>query len=302
MVGRRRGFTLVELLVVIAIIGILVSMLLPAVQSARAAARRTQCTNNLKQIGIAMHNYHAATQMLPVGGFGCCWGTWQAVILPYLEEGNLANLYTFHDMYGNDGSYRYGGSRNANVTTRRLSVFTCPEDVPQVHWDITCHNYVVNFGNTSGAQHPEYNGVTFLEAPFHIIWGPDDNRFESFAKISDGTSHTLMASEQIQGSGNDLRGFTWWAESAGFVTYVTPNSSMPDIMSQAGYCDAYAQGNPLCTASSPSSPWLQAARSRHAGGVQAMMCDASVRFVEDAIASNVWMALGTSQGAEIVSN
>ena len=204
---HRRGFTLVELLVVIAIIGILVSLLLPAVQSARAAARRTQCINNLKQVGIAMHNYHSATQSLPVGGFGCCWGTWQAVILPYLEENTLAALYTFDHMYGNNGSFRYSGSENTDVTTRRLPHFTCPEDAPQTHWNITCHNYVVNYGNTTGAQHPEYNGVTFYEAPFHIIWGPDDNRFGTFAKITDGSSHTLMASEQIQGGGNGPTGF-----------------------------------------------------------------------------------------------
>src|SRR5215208_6344831 len=92
--GRRhRGFTLVELLVVIAIIGILVALLLPAVQAAREAARRTQCTNNLKQLGIAMLNYESAKHELPPGLNECCWGTWQVAILPYLEETAMSALY-----------------------------------------------------------------------------------------------------------------------------------------------------------------------------------------------------------------
>ena len=82
---RRLGFTLIELLVVIAIIAVLIALLLPAVQSAREAARRAQCTNNLKQIGLAMHNYHDQQGTLPPGVKGCCWGTWLVFVLPYIE-------------------------------------------------------------------------------------------------------------------------------------------------------------------------------------------------------------------------
>ena len=91
----NRAFTLVELLVVIAIIGILVALLLPAIQAAREAARRSQCTNNLKQLGIAIHNYHDTYKQLPVGNHSCCWGTWQMSILPFIEERQLGEMYTW---------------------------------------------------------------------------------------------------------------------------------------------------------------------------------------------------------------
>ena len=95
MRNRNRAFTLVELLVVIAIIGILVALLLPAIQAAREAARRSQCVNNLKQLGIALQNYHDTYKQLPVGNHSCCWGTWQMSILGFIEEQQLADMYTW---------------------------------------------------------------------------------------------------------------------------------------------------------------------------------------------------------------
>ena len=99
MTRRRRGFTLIELLVVIAIIAVLIALLLPAVQAAREAARRAQCINNLKQVGIAMHNYHAVTSSLPPGGMAIIDGTWQLFTLPYME------LSTLYNAYNQDGTY-----------------------------------------------------------------------------------------------------------------------------------------------------------------------------------------------------
>ena len=118
----KRGFTLVELLVVIAIIGILVALLLPSVQSARAAARRIQCVNNLKQLGIAMHNYHGSQRKLPVGNVSCCWGTWQMMILPFLEEGVWRTGINFFQVMSHSCSTTIAMMRRVHPTIRRLPI------------------------------------------------------------------------------------------------------------------------------------------------------------------------------------
>jgi prepilin-type N-terminal cleavage/methylation domain-containing protein len=122
--NTKRGFTLVELLVVIAIIGVLVALLLPAVQAARESARRAQCVNNLKQVGIAMHGYHDTYLKLPPGARSCCWGTWQMEILPFIEQGQLAELYTAlpEDAPGFIDAYRYDNNNASAPVTRNRDV------------------------------------------------------------------------------------------------------------------------------------------------------------------------------------
>lgn len=323
MNNRRRGFTLVELLVVIAIIGILVALLLPAIQAAREAARRSQCINNLKQLGVAFQNYHDVHKQLPLGNHSCCWGTWQASILPFIEEQELADIYQFlpkeADYFWDE--YRYDAPddltnsppiRNRLVISSRIATLTCPSDSQQVNSTqapgvaITYHNYVVNYGNTnhigrdhkvpSHAAYVKYLGSPFTGNDFDVIVPADD--ITLFREIVDGLSKTLMVSETVQGTDGDLRGFTWWGWSAGFESLTTPNGSVEDRLYGSSYCK-FVEPNPPCLPATGADLYMAAARSRHTGGVNAVMCDGSVQFVVDDVDLATWRAASTIKGEEV---
>ena len=301
------GFTLVELLVVITIIGILISLLLPAVQAAREAARRTQCSNNLKQLALAMHGFHEAQGHLPPGMNGCCWGTWLVYILPYVEQQNL------FDQYKNLGGTfatgpEYKRAPNDKVTGTRLAVVTCPSDTavgyPFLDYEMIKHNYAVNFGNTgldntnAGDNYQfrdNLNGVVFKGAPFN------SRATRSFDHIVDGLSNTLLLAEIVQTEGTtDVRGIIWWGDGTGFSTYLAPNSSQPDLLYSMDVCDSTGN-NPPCAQMSSAMPAMSASRSRHPGGVGAALCDGSVRFVSNSIDINTWRALSTTRGNEPIT-
>lgn len=301
MTTKRSGFTLIELLVVIAIIAILIGLLLPAVQKIREAANRMSCSNNLKQLGLAFHNYNDTMDSLPrgEGDTPCCWGTWQVLILPYIEQDALFRLY--QNWGGNDSTGpRYSSAPNTtNVTTKRLKTLTCPSDTPQSPFGgITSHNYAVNFGNTSYGQQASLNGVTFLGAPF----SNGANKLYRLQTIQDGTSNTMLASEVIQGVGSDLRGFTWWGDASEFTTYLAPNSPLPDVIYTPSYCNNQPPFLPCTGTPTATNPTMFASRSKHTGGVNSLMGDGSVRFNRNTIDINVWRAISTTMGGETNTN
>ena len=300
MQRKRSAFTLIELLVVIAIIAILIALLVPAVQKVREAAARLQCTNNMKQLGLGMHNHHDTFKKLPagMGSSGCCWGTWAVTIMPYIEQKAISDLY--QNWGGTDATgIRYGSAPNTtNVTNQRLSVFSCPSDVMNTPiGSMTNNNYAVNYGNTHMGQTVAPDGTAFLGAPFANAKKQFDKTGKPFAEITDGLSNTLMVGEIRQGRGSDLRGFIWWGDAAQFTAYTGPNSSVPDQIYTAGYCNPIP-GMP-CTAASPT---FFGSRSLHTGGVNTCLGDGSVRFVADSVAIGIWRALGSAQGSEPVAN
>jgi prepilin-type N-terminal cleavage/methylation domain-containing protein/prepilin-type processing-associated H-X9-DG protein len=325
MSRNRNAFTLVELLVVIAIIGVLVSLLLPAVQSAREAARRMQCTNNLKQISLAIHNYSDSYNAFPMGQHGCCWGTWLVAVLPYIEQVQLAEMYIGR---GYDGAFLpappgYGAVPNRPVTQTQVPAFSCPSDIttrsPSIYNGIAFHNYVGNFGNTDLDRTPVLGTDTlgnpnrFGGAPFVGLLGwpaghanqPNLSparmpNYVRFRDVMDGLSNSLLFSETVQGKSGDLRGFAWWQGGSHFETFTPPNSAEPDRLESQSYCRMLENRlNPPCAAATPTVfNQIIAARSRHPGGVNAAMCDGSVRFIPNTIHLDTWRWLGSIHGGE----
>lgn len=324
MSPKRHGFTLVELLVVIAIIGILVALLLPAVQAAREAARRAQCSNNLKQMGLGVHSYGNSFLAMPPGNYHSVFGSWLVHILPYIEQKGMRDMYSNVGMAGYpDTGIRYGNALNLPVTRTQLATYVCPSDsntaAPSIFNGVTFHNYVANYGNTtrgrlspvsttSTNQPNVYGGAPFIEVIMQnvpTLYIMHDNTYKPvvrMAEITDGTSNTLAISETVQGKGGDLRGFGWWGGGCHFETKLTPNSSLPDRTEQS--CTPANPLNPPCAnrqVGVPENEESLAARSRHPGGVQTAMCDGSVRFVTNNIALDTWRAVGTARGRDTAS-
>ena len=331
--GAPRAFTLIELLVVIAIIAVLIALLLPAVQAAREAARRTQCVNNFKQLGLAMHNYHDTMGSFPIGRMGTGYNyaplpgqrrTWAFSIMPYFEQSSVFNAINFSQQFYEPG--------NTTVIRLQFSAFQCPSDTPSIQEPDTAYprgkgNFAANWGNTHYAQddsvilskfsYPNpWNtgpmllqgaplGVQFSGAPFK------GNISTGLRDITDGTSNSILCSEVIMGynaAGNlyDHRGdiFNDDFNCTMFMTYTPPNSKVPDGLS------GDTNGRPWCTfglaANVPPcngvTPVFNASRSRHPGGVNTLFADGSVKFMKDTVNITTWRAIGSPNGGEVVSS
>ncbi len=328
-----RAFTLIELLVVIAIIAVLIALLLPAVQAAREAARRAQCTNNLKQIGLAMQNYANTVGTFPPGARYTSWGTWYHYVLPYIEAGAISNAFNFQGNSCSGVGLGYASAQNTTSSNSRINSFSCPSDQNDAPIaGVVSANYVCNYGNTGTGLFQEtatISGVVvpFLQAPFSWVQAADLNACPTtpspvaatagcygFQAFTDGTSNTLCVAETIQGQDlngiTDLRGFVQYGSSSGFSTLLAPNSKLPDDLNQAIYC-ANVTPNPPCEVRTGGASGIAgsthanidqyAARSRHPGGVNAVNCDGSVHFYKNTINVGVWRAASTTQGAEVIS-
>jgi prepilin-type N-terminal cleavage/methylation domain-containing protein len=295
--GRKCGFTLVELLVVIAIIGILVALLLPAIQAAREAARRSQCGNNLKQWALAMQIYHDVHKALPMGMARVPRHTWVTTLWPHLEQSGLADSY--------DSNLGFWQAPNTIINSpdglmnQVVPAYYCPSDRmgywrADQYWR-TRGNYVVNFGNTRA-------GGQAGSAPFGF------NRSARLSHITDGLSNTMFLAEIIMALADnvwDCRGDIHNDDDgAFFATVNTPNSGLDAcIICNSPQSNQYL---PPCTSvpsgtgrfnNSATSPTVSS-RSLHPGGAQVAMGDGGVRFVASSIALNVWQAIGSSQGGE----
>jgi prepilin-type N-terminal cleavage/methylation domain-containing protein/prepilin-type processing-associated H-X9-DG protein len=301
----RRAFTLIELLVVIAIIAVLIALLLPAVQQAREAARRSQCRNNLKQLGIALHNYHDQAGMFPPGNIGT--GTdilslprrpFIVFLLPHMEQGPLYNTITF-----DSASYGFQNAYGSKV----IPGFVCPSDGNSKNPKQVA-GFVVALTNYGGVIGQRLNDLGLNKASFGYNTG---NNLRDFF---DGSSNTMIMAEQLVGGNSDARG--WWTNgntpSTFICTETTPNSSSPDVLypdsvmcvNGDGVTDDPANNLPCDPASSASDYSLHyaASRSRHKGGVHVLLADGAVRFVSDSLNVTTWRNLGFKKDNQVLGD
>lgn len=301
--GSHRGFTLIELLVVIAIIAVLIAILLPAVQQAREAARRSSCRNNLKQLGLALHNYAGSYGQFPLGMIGKDPFTDRRVsrrtpfvvmILPFLGEGTLFSQWNHEEDFADQ----------LRSFPTRLEVYQCPSDQSLTMaasggagQNVGDHkgNYGLNWGIHEYAEQSPGLPPESRFAPFHISYGA------SLRDIADGTSSTFAMLEIIQapseiGHRTDRRGRIW--NTASCASQVSNRYTPNSVSRDRGVCvDRPLNGLP-CQRDRGDGNDFMISRSRHFGGVHALLCDGAVRFASDSIDLNVLQALSSSCGNE----
>jgi prepilin-type N-terminal cleavage/methylation domain-containing protein/prepilin-type processing-associated H-X9-DG protein len=300
------GFTLIEILVVIAIIGVLVALLLPAVQAAREAARRSQCINNLKQIGIAMHNYQTDKGVFPPGyvsfvdptgnDLGAGWA-WASMLLPQMEQMPLYNAINF----GLSNSF----PQNSTACLTRLTVFLCASDGPKTDVNVmdqtntntlstvVTSNYVGMFGTGELAPNPGKGNGMFYR-----------NSRTGLRDLLDGATSTIMVGERS----HNVSYVTWTARTINGWLPLTPpgeggNASWlaPAEPAIAMVLGPVGMTTPPRTPNNPA-PHVSDYYSFHPGNVNFVFADGSVKALKNSIAPNVFQALATCKGKEVLSD
>jgi len=326
----RRGFTLIELLVMIAIIGVLIALLLPAVQSAREAARRSSCTNNLKQIGLALTNYHDQQGAYPIGWqyFSASdpgwtapskrWTMW-ASILPQMEQSNVFNAINFIFPVSNNS---YNGVTGASLmqTTATLSLissYVCPSDGKQKPLAIpasTSTGYTqISYAGNAGVT----NLISFCSSSNGVsctgwwtpsgIFGVDES--VKIGEIRDGTSNTVMVGEYSQFKNDPDSTMNFWSVGANFsssVSGVSRPQSIALMFAPPNKSMLIPQPTAVSSANDRfSTTWQNAGqwgfRSLHPGGANMAFADGSVRFIKDSVNVTTYQAIATKNGGEAVS-
>ncbi len=316
--SSRAGFTLIELLVVIAIIAVLIALLLPAVQAAREAARRMQCSNNLKQIGLAMHNYEGTHGLLPSARTNSphYWSS-LAQIVPFLEGSALYNVINFDHPSAPTSRNNYDQT-NSTAVQFMIATYLCPSDSQsgRVNASYGPTNYMANAGTGPMA-------ATFT-LPDGSTGTPNGLMFDKsmvrFSNITDGLSNTTAYTETLKGFGNDSTGSTaldvrqYKGGSTISATYTEAlcatitiwNGSRGREWSRGSFTGGSTTNNYW----PPNSPnydcagdtqGLLSARSLHPGGVNVLFADGHIQFLKDSVNRAVWWAIATRAGGEVIS-
>jgi len=302
----RRGFTLIELLVVIAIIAILIALLLPAVQQAREAARRSQCRNNLKQVGLGLHNYHDVHRTFPPGTIwnggvrytGPRTGGYIIHILPFIDQSVIYNGIQF-----NVSNIIWYFGNNTALTSATVPMLLCPSDGQGgTHSDDATQGPVMKsnyLGFFSGFQQGD---IASTDSSKKAVFGA--NRGAKLRDFTDGTSNTMIVAEYLTGSSRaEFRGFAFSDQANGTQLYseLGPNSVLPDrCCNMTSWCKDNPANNLPAVAGNCGTTDTAGARSRHVGGVHVLMGDGAVRFVSENVDLGIWRGLVTISGSEIL--